>query len=31
VDLPDILLEIQVRTNFAEAFTHVSEAKARSS
>jgi TnpA family transposase len=29
VDLPDVLLEIQARTNFAEAFTHVSEAEAR--
>jgi TnpA family transposase len=29
VDLPDILLEIAARTGFAEAFTHVSERKAR--
>ena len=29
VDLPDVLLEIQARTNFAGAFTHVSEAAAR--
>ena len=29
VDLPEVLLEIQARTNFAEAFTHVSEAEAR--
>ena len=29
VDLPDVLLEIQARTNFAGAFTHVSEGAAR--
>jgi hypothetical protein len=29
VDLPEILLEIQLRTGFAAAFTHVSEAQAR--
>lgn len=29
VDLPEILLEIQMRTGFASAFTHVSEAQAR--
>ncbi|MBV8265443.1 MAG: Tn3 family transposase [Planctomycetaceae bacterium] len=29
VDLPDVLLEIQARTNFAGAFTHVSEGTAR--
>ena len=29
VDLPDVLLEIQARTDFAGAFTHVSEAEAR--
>jgi TnpA family transposase len=29
VDLPEVLLEIQARTNFAGAFTHVSEAEAR--
>jgi TnpA family transposase len=29
VDLPDVLLEIQARTNFAAEFTHVSEGAAR--
>jgi len=29
VDLPEVLLEIQARTNFAGAFTHVSEGAAR--
>ncbi len=29
VDLPEVLLEIQARTDFAGAFTHVSEAEAR--
>lgn len=29
VDLPEILLEMQLRTGFAAAFTHVSEAQAR--
>ena len=29
VDLPEVLLEIQAWTNFAEAFTHVSEGEAR--
>lgn len=29
VDLPEIILEIAVRTGFAEAFTHVSERSAR--
>src|SRR4051794_7780723 len=29
VDLPDVLLEIQARTHFAGAFTHVSEGAAR--
>ena len=29
VDLPEILLEIHLRTGFADVFTHISEAKAR--
>ena len=29
VDLPDVLLEIQARTDFAEEFTHISEGAAR--
>jgi TnpA family transposase len=29
VDLPELLLEIQARTGFAEKFTHISESKAR--
>lgn len=31
VDLPEILLEIEAQTGFSEAFTHVTEARARSS
>jgi TnpA family transposase len=29
VDLPELLLEIHLRTGFAEAFTHISEAQSR--
>ena len=31
VDLPELLLEIQARTGFADAFRHTSEAEARAS
>jgi len=31
VDLPEILLEIEAQTGFAEAFTHITESRARSS